>query len=185
KDWLGLSESWIALRAWAGPYTVTYWHVVSRVGAGAGKKFFSAQLFHNEQLLVGTRLGNVSETEDYVRHTYSFDGEMSGSYADKNTGGVFEFVSPARGKKWRFQTQHTMIWYELGVGEGLGMSDFANRMVGGEVGGHQYAGQGLAEQAKFPEYIPQWAIFLLYGVEFLGGGVGYVVDFVSYWLPSW
>jgi hypothetical protein len=185
QGWLGLSESWVALRAWAGPYTIAYWHVVSRVGVDTGKKFSSGHLFYNDQLLVGTRVGNVSETEDYVRDTYNFDGEISGTYDDKNTGAVLEFASPAQDKKWRFETQHTMMWYELGVGEGLGMSDFANRVVGGEVGGHQYEGRGLTEQAKFPEYIPQWAIFLLYGVGFLGSGKDYAVDFVSYWLPSW
>ncbi|XWW99245.1 hypothetical protein V2A60_007254 [Cordyceps javanica] len=75
--------------------------------------------------------------------------------------------------------------YELGVGEGLGMSDFADRVVGGEVNGPQYEGRGLTEQAKFPEYIPQWAIFLLYGVGFFGNGKDYVVDFFRFWLPSW
>lgn len=185
QGWLGMSESWVALRAWAGPYTIAYWHVVSRVGVDRGKKFSSAQLFYDDQLLVGARVGNVSETEDYVSDAYNFDGEISGTYHDKNTGAVFEFASPAQDKKWRFETQHTMMWYELGVGEGLGMSDFADRVVGGEVGGHQYEGRGLTEQAKFPEYIPQWAIFLLYGVGFLGSGKDYVVDFVSYWLPSW
>lgn len=28
-----------------------------------------------------------------------------------------------------------MMWYELGVGEGFGMSDFVDCVVGGEVGG--------------------------------------------------
>lgn len=185
QGWLGLSESWVALRAWAGPYTIAYWHVVSRVGAHRTQKFSSAHLFYNDELLVGTRVGNVSLTDDYVRDTYNLDGEVRGSYDDANTGAVFEFSSPAQGKKWRFETQHTMMWYELGVGEGLGMSDFADRVVGGEVGGDQFEGRGLTEQAKFPEYIPQWAIFLLYGVGFFGSGKDYVVDFFRYWLPSW
>jgi hypothetical protein len=62
------------------------------------------------------------------------------------------------------------------------MSDFANRVFGGEVGGDQYEGRGLTEQAVFPEYIPQWAVWLLYGVGFLGTGKDYAMDFVSYWL---
>ncbi|KND88265.1 hypothetical protein TOPH_07042 [Tolypocladium ophioglossoides CBS 100239] len=99
QGWLGLSESWVALRAWAGPYTIAYWHVVSRVGVDTGKKFSSGHLFYNDQLLVGTRVGNISETEDYVRDTYNFDGEISGTDDDKNTGVVFEFASPAQDKK--------------------------------------------------------------------------------------
>ncbi|TQV90536.1 hypothetical protein IF1G_10859 [Cordyceps javanica] len=185
QGWLGLSASWVALRAWAGPYTITYWHVVSRVGAKRGIKFASGQLFYNDELLVGAHTANVSKTEDYVLDTYNTDGEVSGTYDDKNTGAVFEFVSATQDKKWRFETQHTMRWYELGVGEGLGMSDFADRVVGGEVNGPQYEGRGLTEQAKFPEYIPQWAIFLLYGVGFFGNGKDYVVDFFRFWLPSW
>ena len=179
QGWLGLSESWVALRAWAGPYTIAYWHVVSRVGDNVGNKFSSAHLFYNNELVVGTRVGNLSLTDDYVRDSYNTDGEIAGTYNDKNTGAVFEFASPAQDKKWRFETQHTMMWYELGVGKGLGMSDFADRVVGGEVGGLQYEGRGLTEQAEFPEYIPQWAIYLLYGVGFLGSGKDYVLGLVS------
>jgi hypothetical protein len=178
QGWLGLSESWVALRAWAGPYTIAYWHVVSRVGEDLGTQFSSAHLFYNDELLVGTRVGNVSETEDYVRDTYNTDGECADTYHDKNTGAVFEFASPARDKKWRFETQHMLMWYELGIGQGLGMSDFADRVVGGEVDGLQYEGRGLTEQAKFPEYIPQWVVWLLYGVSFLGSWKYHAVDFV-------
>jgi hypothetical protein len=185
QGWLGMSESWVALRAWAGPYTIVYWHVVSRVGANRGTKFPSAHLFYNDELIVGTRVDNFSDTEDYVRDTYKTDGEVSGTYHDNNTGAVFEFASPAQDKKWRFETQHTMRWYELGVGEGLGMSDFADRVVGGEVGGPQYEGRGLTEQAKFPEYIPQWAIFLLYGAGFFGSYKDHAVDLFRYWMPTW
>jgi hypothetical protein len=182
QGWLGVSESWMATRAWAGPYTIVYWDMVSRVGQHAGKKFFAAHLFHNDELLVGTRLGNASATEDHVRMTQVYGGEIAGSFTDKNTGHVFEYTSPKQGKTWRFEMQHIMKQYELGVGGGLGMSDFANRVFGGEVGGHQYEGRGLTEQAVFPEYIPQWAIWLLYGVGFLGTGKDYAMDFVSYLL---
>jgi hypothetical protein len=142
------------------PYTFTYWDVVSRVGVDTGKKFYSGHLFYNDQLLVGTRVGNVSDSEDYVRITQIYDGEIPGSFDDKNTGHIFEFASPARNKKWRFETQHTMKQYELGIGGGLGISDFANRAFGGEVGGNQYEGRGLTEQATFPESIPQWCLEL-------------------------
>ncbi|TPX14119.1 uncharacterized protein E0L32_000513 [Thyridium curvatum] len=183
QGWLGLSESWIAIRAWAGPYTFTYWEVVSRVGADTGKTFVSGHLFYNDELLVGTRVGNTSgaAADDYVRITHNYDGEIAGSFDDKNTGHFLEFGSPGRGKIWRFELQHIMKQYELGVGGGLGMSDFANRVFGGEVGAdHQYEGRGLTEQAAFPAYVPQWAVWLLYGVGFLGTGKDYAMDLVSY-----
>lgn len=190
QGWLGITESWIGIRAWAGPYTIVYWDVISRVGAATGKKFFSGHLFHNDRLLVGTRVGvNTSDDnggssgeDDYVRITQQYGGEVAGSFDDKNTGHIFEFVSPARGKTWRFEMQHTLKQYELGIGGGLGISDFANRVFGGEVGGDQYEGRGLTEQATFPEYIPQWAIWLLYGVGYLGAGKDYAADLLSYLL---
>jgi hypothetical protein len=184
QGFIALSESWVALRAWAGPYTISYWHVVSRVGAETGKKFASAQLFYNSELLVGTRLGNVSDTEDYVLDTYNYEGEVSCTYDDRNTGAVFEFASPAQDKKWRFESQHTMKWYELVIGEGLGMGDFADRVVGGEVGGPVFEGRGLTEQATFPEYIPKWAMLLLYVAGTYETGRDYVLDLVDYWWPS-
>ncbi|KAJ5636008.1 uncharacterized protein N7484_009321 [Penicillium longicatenatum] len=184
QGWLGFCESWVAVRAWAGPYTFTYWEIVSRVGAYTGKKFVSGHLFYNDQPLAGTRVdGNASDTaaaEDSVRITHNYDGEIAGTLIDKNTGHVIEFASPSRDKKWRFELQHTMKQYELPVGGGLGMSDFANRVFGGDVEGNQYEGRGLTEQAVFPAYVPQWAVWLLYGVGFLGTGKDYAVDFVNY-----
>lgn len=104
KDsWIKVSESWLAIRAWAGPYTFTYWDVISRVDDGV--KYFSAHLFYNDELLVGTQVGNVSDNDDYVLMTTNFDGELAGRFQDKNTGHSFEFGSPTRGKKWSFEMQ--------------------------------------------------------------------------------
>lgn len=180
EGWLKITDSWLAIRSWAGPYTFVYWHAVSR--KDVGRKYFSAHLFYNDELLVGTRVGNASDTEDYVRATANFDGEICGRFDDKNTGHTFEFASPARGKKWQFEMQHTMTQYEMGVGGGLGLSGFANRVFGGEVGDrdHQYEGRGQTEQTLFPEYISQWVSWLIFGVGFLGSGKDYALEFVSY-----
>jgi hypothetical protein len=66
------------------------------------------------------------------------------------------------------------------IGEGLGMSDFADHVVGSEVGEPQHEGRGSTEQAKFPN-IPQMAIFLLYGVRFFGSYKDDAVDLFCYW----
>ncbi|KAI0452052.1 hypothetical protein F5B21DRAFT_356478 [Xylaria acuta] len=178
ESWLKISESWLAIRAWAGPYTFTYWDVMSRVDMGV--RYFSAHLFYNDQLLVGTQIGNASDKDDYVQMTAHFDGELAGRFRDKNTGHSFEFVSPARDKKWIFEMQHVVTQYEMGVGGGFGMSGFANRVFGGEVGDHQYEGRGQTEQTFFPEYIEQWIIWLMYGVGFLGTGKDFVLKAVAY-----
>jgi hypothetical protein len=60
--------------------------------------------------------------------------------ADRNTGQVLEVFSPSRESKWRFFVQHTKKEFEMGFGKGTGLSGFANRVVGGEVGGTQYEG---------------------------------------------
>ncbi|KAK4150735.1 hypothetical protein C8A00DRAFT_17792 [Chaetomidium leptoderma] len=182
KDgWLKVAERWTAIRAWAGPYTFTYWEVVSRGAAHWGKTYVSGHLFHNDQLVVGTRLGNASATDDYIRITANYGGEIHGRFDDKNTGHTLEFGSPGRDRTWRFEMQHTMTQYEMGVGGGDGLSGFANRVFGGEVGDdHQYEGRGQTEQTSFPEYIPQWVAWLIFGVGFLGSGKDYALGAVSY-----
>ncbi|EJT79056.1 hypothetical protein GGTG_04145 [Gaeumannomyces tritici R3-111a-1] len=68
----------------------------------------------------------------------------------------------------------------MGVGGGDGLTGFANRVFGGEVGGdHQYEGRGQTEQISFPEYIPQWVIF---GVGFLGSGKDHALSALE-WNP--
>ena len=85
-----------------------------------GVKYISAHLFHDDQLVVGTRLSEVSDTEDYILDIDVFDGEVKGRYKDKNTGHIFEFVSPTRDKKWTFELQHMITQYEMGAGGGFG-----------------------------------------------------------------
>ncbi|KAI3396958.1 hypothetical protein diail_11358 [Diaporthe ilicicola] len=181
KDsWLKVSESWKAIRAWAGPYTFTYWDVISRMDDGV--KYFSGHLFYNDKLVLGSQVGNVSETDDYVKVTDNFDGELAGRFRDKNTGRRFEFVSPSRDKKWTFEMQHMMTQYEMGAGGGFGMSGFANRVFGGEVGDLQYEGRGQSEQTYFPEYIEQWKIWLVYGAGFLDRGKDVIFKVASYFI---
>ncbi|KAK0513950.1 hypothetical protein JMJ35_003672 [Cladonia borealis] len=178
EGWLAICEGWKVIRAWAGPYSIAFWVLVSRMDKGV--KYVSAHLFHDDQLLVGTRLSEVSDTEDYVVDTDVFDGEVKGRYKDQNTGHIFEFVSPTKDKKWTFELQHMITQYEMGAGGGFGMSGFSNRVVGGEVGDLQYEGRGQSEQTYWPVYIEQWKIWLVYGAGFLGKGKTYFLKLVGY-----
>lgn len=178
QGWLGLCDGWKVVRAWAGPYSIVYWDLVSRMNRGV--KYVSAHLFHHDQLLVGSRAGNVSDHEDYVLATDVYNGEVMGRYKDKNTGHVLEFVSPAQEKRWKFEVQHMITQYEMGAGGGFGMTGFANRVVGGEVDDIQYEGRGQSEQTYWPEYIEQWKIWLVYGAGFLGRGKTYFMKLVGY-----
>ena len=178
EGWLAICEGWKVIRAWAGPYSIAFWVLVSRMDKGV--KYVSAHLFRDDQLLVGTRLSEVSDTEDYVVDTDVFDGEVKGRYKDQNTGHIIEFVSPTKDKKWTFELQHMITQYEMGAGGGFGMTGFSNRVVGGEVDDLQYEGRGQSEQTYWPVYIEQWKIWLVYGAGFLGKGKTYFMKLVGY-----
>lgn len=178
QGWLGLCDGWKVNRAWAGPYSIVYWDLISRMDRGV--KYVSAHLFHHDQLLVGSRTGNVSDHEDYVLATDVYDGEAMGRYKDKNTGHVLDFVSSTQEKRWKFEVQHMITQYEMGAGGGFGMTGFANRVVGGEVDDLQYEGRGQSEQTYWPEYIERWKIWLVYGAGFLGRGKTYFMKLVGY-----
>ena len=70
--------------------------------------------------------------------------------------------------------------YGLGAGGGFGMSGFANRVVGGEVGDLQYEGRGQSEQTYWPVYIEQRKIRLVYGAGFSRKGKTYFLKLVGY-----
>jgi hypothetical protein len=178
KGWLKLCDGWKVIRAWAGPYSIVYWDLVSRMDRGV--KYVSAHLFYDDQLRVGTKIGDVSDKDDYVLATDVFDGEVMGRYKDKNTGHRLESVSPAKDKKWKFEVQHMITQYEMGAGGGFGMTGFANGAVGGEVGELQYEGRGQSEQTFWPEYIEQWKICLIYDAGFLGSGKTYFMKLGGY-----
>lgn len=79
-----------------------------------------------------------------------------------------EFVSPQKGKTWRFKVEHNRVKFNMGLGSGLGLSGFTARVSGGEVMGEQYQGTGFAEQSALPEKIKQWQIWLVFGIGLLG-----------------
>jgi hypothetical protein len=76
--------------------------------------------------------------------------------------------------------QHIKNEFETGFGEGTGLSGFANRVVGGEVGGTQCEGRAFSEQVVLPEVIKQWQVWIVYGVGFLTRGRNFVMDLVPY-----
>ncbi|OAK93956.1 hypothetical protein IQ06DRAFT_287084 [Phaeosphaeriaceae sp. SRC1lsM3a] len=179
--WLDLCDGWRNVRAWAGPYTIIYWDMVSRIDKGV--KYVSAHLFHDDKLVTASRLGNASKKNDYVIFTDLFDGEVKGKYRDKNTAHHLQFVSPANDKSWEFQVDHMLTHYEFSAGGGFGQTGFTNRVVGGEVGETQYEGKGITEQTLWPLYIEKWKLLIASGAGLLGPRVQQVfIKLVSYLL---
>ena len=181
KDgWFNICDGWHFLRATAGPYVISYWQPVSRVHEGTST--YSAQLFKGGEKLVATQRGNrASETEDYVLFRDEVqDGEVQGALADRSSGHVIEFVSPQRGKAWRFRVQHLKKHFEMGLGGDSGLTGFTNRVTGGEVGGTQYEGRALSEQVLLPKVIAQWRIWIVFGIGMLNRGKSFLMGLVGY-----
>lgn len=179
KDsWFKICDGWHIVRAMVGPYTISYWEPVSRVNQGV--HYYSAQLFEEGDMTVSTQVGTASATEDHVLFSDEVGGELSGRLADSNTGHILEFISPSRGRRWRFVVQHMKKEFEMGFGNGTGLTGFANRVVGGEVGGTQYEGRAFSEQVVLPKTIKQWQIWVVYGIGFLSRGKSLLMDLIPY-----
>lgn len=177
--WFNICDGWKFLRAVAGPYVISYWQPMSRVREG--RSFYSAQLFHDGEKLIGTQRGNqVSKSDDYVLFRDELDGEVQGSLADRSSGHVIDFVSPKRERTWRFQVQHLKKQFEMGLGGDSGLTGFTNRVTGGEVGGTQYEGRALSEQVLLPKVIAQWRIWIVFGIGMLNRGKSFLMHLIGY-----
>lgn len=172
--WLNLCDGWKNIRGWAGPYTVVYWELVSRVDKGV--KYTAGHLLKDGKMLVATRNSKPSDTEDYTMFTDLFGGEVKGSFADQSTGHNLLYVSPKQDRKWSFQIEHLHSYVEFrapgvdGEGnKGLGQSGFTNRVVGGEIGeDHEYEGRGITEKCRWPAVFGKVALAIASGAGFFG-----------------
>ncbi|TPX24001.1 hypothetical protein DIZ76_013344 [Coccidioides immitis] len=177
--WFDIVDGFHIIRAYAGPYTISYWRPISRLNKG--DVYHSAQLFKHGKLLAATQLGEKSQTKDYILFSNDFRGKVSGGLTDKSTGHVLEFISPSRGKTWRFLVEHMRKKFEMGLGGETGISGFTNRVTGGEAGGRQYEGRGFSEQTIFPEEIAKWRIWIVYGIGYFNRGKSFVLR-IARWL---
>ncbi|KAI1376084.1 hypothetical protein F4677DRAFT_95426 [Hypoxylon crocopeplum] len=179
--WFNICDGWDIIRASAGPYTLSMWRPVSRIHRGV--PYYSGQLFKNGELIVGTQVGQVSDTDDYVLLDSDYSGNVTGTLEDRSTGHTVRFVSPQSGKTWHFLVEHKRRKFNMGLGGGKGLTGFTNRVTGGEVGGEQYEGVGFSEQVALPEEIKQWQIWVIYGIGFLGNWKNTIRNFVTDWVP--
>ncbi|KAJ5241834.1 uncharacterized protein N7469_000161 [Penicillium citrinum] len=172
--WLNLCGGWKNIRGWAGPYTVVYWELISRINKGV--KYTTGLLFRDGELLVGTRNGNISQTEDYTVFEDLYGGEVKGSFADQSTGHNLKFVSPDQEKEWSFDIEHMHSFVEFRApgedeygNKGLGQSGFTNRVSGGEVGEDRaYEGRGITEKCRWPKEFGKLALAIASGAGFFG-----------------
>ncbi|KAI4143104.1 MAG: hypothetical protein L6R39_004699 [Caloplaca ligustica] len=183
-SWFAICGGWHFLRAVVGPYVISYWQPVSRVSGHHGHSYYSAQLFHHGEKIMGTRRGGKPTSkdshEDYVLFSDETGGEVAGGLAhDRNSGHVIEFVSPSLGKRWRFRVQHMKKHFEMGLGGASGLTGFTNRVTGGEVGAVQYEGRALSEQVLLPDVIAQWRIWVVFGIGMLNRSKVFLMGLVE------
>lgn len=177
--WFNICDGWHIVRAFAGPYALSYWEPISRQGSNRGVSFHSAQLFKDGKLLFATQVGRASTTADFVLFTPYSRGNLSGTLADKATGRVIELVSPERKRMWRFVLEHRRKKFEMGLGGGKGLTGFLVGVTGGEDAGEQFEGVGFSEQVTLPDEIKQWQIWLVYAVNLMGQWRHSVLAFMS------
>lgn len=166
-NWFQIVWGFRIVRGAAGPYSFFYWEPTARLGGRT--PYLTAILFKNGQKLVSTQASapsNKSKKGDYVtaRSTQHGRGARA-SVAGRSTGHIIEFWSDE--KQWRFELEHQYVQVQMPFGQDDGLAVFTNRVFGGEVNGCQYLGSAFSEEAKFPETLAQWKIWLIYGIGML------------------
>lgn len=147
-SWPQLAQSWLFIRAFAGPYTLSFCGVVSE--SMRGHKFRSVWLEKDGEKIFGTQSDSVSLLDDYVVLSPTYSGDVKGDWQETATGYVVDLVSPASGKHWKFKIEHTKLWWTAPTGpRGTGNSGFMAAFSGGEVDEEQFEAWGLSSRIQF------------------------------------
>lgn len=149
-SWPQLAQSWLFIRAFAGPYTLSFCGIVSASEPGA--KFRSVWLEKDGEKVFGTQSDSVSLLEDYVVLNPLYSGDVKGDWQELSTGYLVDLVSPATGKHWHFEIDHNKLWWTAPTGpRGTGNSGFMAKFSGGEVDGEQFEAWGLSSRIQFDQ----------------------------------
>ena len=183
KNWFDIVQGWYAIRGNAGPYSWSLWSPTSKINPGV--VYPSAFLIHDGEKIFSTQKAGKSDTEDYMIFGLTFGGSMHSSIGDISTGWTMEFVSPSQNKKWRFETEHNNVAFEMGLGERTGLTAFVDTVEGGEVGGEVFQGVSIGEQVLLPEKFGVWMMAKIWWAHVShhkeGVGKAVVQTLLSYW----
>ena len=151
-DWFSIVRGWHNGRARVGPYVISLFEDVSKID---GQTYQGSVLFKDGEPVLQSKLrGPHSESKDEDHHliTRRYGGKVHSHWGDTSTGWTLDFVSPSRGKHWRFELEHHTLAFEVDLGPNKGLGGFTDIVSGGEVGGEQYGGGvGVSEQVFLPE----------------------------------
>ncbi|KAL9120106.1 MAG: hypothetical protein Q9187_003340 [Circinaria calcarea] len=151
-NWYTCLKAMNAVRLMAGPYSLSYMKFTSKLGGGS--EYPSVLLMKDGEKVFSSTKGEVSDTEDYVLLTKTYDGQVTGTLRDKVTGYELELVSPRMRKHWTFIAEHKNVAFEYILGGGRGGSGFSSSSSGGPVGLEQFRGVALTEALNFPDKSP-------------------------------
>ena len=153
-SWMTLMDESVYLRAHAGPYTLLMLRLVSRIDRGVPHA--SVYLLKYGERIFATHNERISLHDEYYSFKKTYHGGVRGSFQDSNTGTVIDLVSPKNGKHWRFEMEHSSIWWTIPTGRtGTGNSGFVDKVSGGEVGGEDFEGKGTTGHCQLPSLPPK------------------------------
>ncbi|KAL8722751.1 MAG: hypothetical protein Q9225_000812 [Loekoesia sp. 1 TL-2023] len=152
--WMTLMDESIYLRAHAGPYTLIMLRIMSRIDRGVPHA--SVYLFQDNKRVFATQDERISLSSEFYSFKRTYHGAVKGDFLDSATGTVIDMVIPKKGKHWRFETEHGSVWWNMPTGpSGTGNSGFVDKVIGGEVGGEVFEGEGTAGVCQLPPIPPK------------------------------
>ncbi|CZS89924.1 uncharacterized protein RCO7_02370 [Rhynchosporium graminicola] len=143
---LGFQES----RVNAGPYTVLFWYIGSRV---TKQTYLASVIIKSKKVVFTTKNFKVAEKEDYMLFAQSHVNDTSTPFDPTKARTTYDlnFVSADKKKNWKFAVDFADPEWAL---NDRGFSGIIPASVnGGEVGREQYKGAGTAMHAEFD---PSW-----------------------------
>lgn len=146
------------VRGHAGPWTFALLRSVDKLAPDARRnEVVRATVTRDGEVVFSGSTTRLSLTEDYVCLRAAYGGKVRGTFADRSSGFVLDFVAPGSGKHWHFDVQHDAVWWSIPLGPPpakFGNNGFTSKVTGGEVGGEEYSGMAVVGHLQMPQMPP-------------------------------
>ncbi|RDW61773.1 uncharacterized protein DSM5745_10445 [Aspergillus mulundensis] len=196
---LKVTEGFHIVRGRAGPFEFAFWEFASRVWAGVG--FVRAWVSRDGVVVAEVRAtaaaaaGAATGGNEYCDAVsgdcvslkpitgfagYGTPGGLpgSGGSSSKTTGHALRFTT-SENRSYAFDVEHANRHFGMALGGPYGAVGFTNRVLGGDGEGSVYVGSAWSEEARFPEELARWRVWVVFGIGMLGrvwegvwGGLG-------------
>ncbi|EKG15257.1 hypothetical protein MPH_07591 [Macrophomina phaseolina MS6] len=143
------------IRAHAGPWTFALLRSVSKLEADVRRnECVRGTLTRDGEVVFVGDTTRVSLADGYVCVRAAYGGKVRGTFADRSSGFVVDFVSPREGKHWHFDVQHQAVWWSIPLGPPpakFGNNGFTSAVTGGEAGGEHHSGMAVVGHLQMPQ----------------------------------